>query len=794
MKTHIVEFYARNGKGCVLKSQQGAENSQRHDPRGSSNTTEPHASTPDNNQADAVIAEQGYVDKLFGKLDAEVLRANERLREVMLHVDPSNPDAEALVRRETEYHSLNQKIDRLNLAQLGLVFGRIDVYSESTDAIDNPVPGQPHVDRRYIGRMGLDDRDDDYRTLLLDWRAPLARPFYLATTANPENVCARRHIRTRGRTVTGVDDELLSGNQSAEATAASNVVSEAALYRAMHEARTGHMTSIVETIQREQDQIIRDETRGVMVVEGGPGTGKTAVALHRIAYLLYTWRDHLAKTGVLIIGPNRTFLDYISRVLPELGETGVVLSTVGDLYPTVSGHASEPILTREIKGSEEMVTILSRTVKNYQTVPQDSQEIIIDGNIELTVRPSLIKAARTRARRTRRPHNEAQPLFKEALVEQLTAVLAQKIGADPLGGVNLLSAADRAQLHDDLLDDPSVEKLVHTYWPALEPEQVLTALLEDPMVIAQSAFDYDEETQAALLRPAHSPWASSDAALLDELAVLLGIPDPETQRAEEDAQWRAQIEEAQDALEILTGSSNTDLDDESDAEILSAHDVIDAETLAKRQEVRDVRTTAQRAQEDHLWAYGHVIIDEAQELTPMEWRMVMRRSPSRWMTLVGDTSQTGSPAGVDSWADTLSPFVKHRFRTHHLTVNYRTPREIMDVANRVLACYSPESEPSTALRESGNPVHFLPLGSDSIAIARSLQESDPERLTAIIAADDATREGVLGVSDIKGLEFDHVIVEDPHHIIEASPQGWQDLFVSLTRATQSLTVIGELPI
>lgn len=164
------------------------------------------------------------------------------------------------------------------------------------------------------------------------------------------------------------------------------------------------------------------------------------------------------------------------------------------------------------------------------------------------------------------------------------------------------------------------------------------------------------------------------------------------------------------------------------------------------------------------------------------------------MTLVGDTSQTGSPAGVDSWADTLSPFVKHRFRTHHLTVNYRTPREIMDVANRVLACYSPESEPSTALRESGNPVHFLPLGSDSIAIARSLRESDPERLTAIIAADDATREGVLGVSDIKGLEFDHVIVEDPHYIIEASPQGWQDLFVSLTRATQSLTVIGELPI
>ncbi|VTQ73059.1 Helicase [Corynebacterium pseudotuberculosis] len=164
------------------------------------------------------------------------------------------------------------------------------------------------------------------------------------------------------------------------------------------------------------------------------------------------------------------------------------------------------------------------------------------------------------------------------------------------------------------------------------------------------------------------------------------------------------------------------------------------------------------------------------------------------MTLVGDTSQTGSPAGVDSWAETLSPFVKHRFRTHHLTVNYRTPREIMDVANRILACYSPESEPSTAIRESGNPVQFLPLETDSIAIARALRKSDPDRLTAIIAADNAVREGILGVSNIKGLEFDHVIVEDPQRIVGSSPQGWQDLFVALTRATQSLTVIGELPI
>lgn len=413
--------------------------------------------------------EQAYVDKLFGKLDEEVVAANQRLNDVMLHVDPANPDAEALVRRETEYHALNEKIDRLNIAQLGLVFGRIDVTTQRTDLIDNLVAGTDNVDRRYIGRMGLDDRQNDYRTLLLDWRAPLARPFYLATTAHPEGVLHRRHIRTQGRSVVGVDDEVLSGVSAESAhSERADVVSETALYRAMCSARTGHMHSIVETIQREQDDIIRDPTRGVMVVEGGPGTGKTAVALHRVAYLLYTWRDQLAKTGVLIVGPNRSFLDYISRVLPELGETGVVLSTVGDLYPGISGTAVEDSLAREIKGSEEMVTVLRRLVQEYQQIPSEPFTIKIDG-LELTVTPDIVKKARTRARRSRRPHNEARPLFAEQLTELLSHQMADLIGADPMGGKNLLSAADIAQLHDDLLEESVVAEIVDEYWPQLTP-------------------------------------------------------------------------------------------------------------------------------------------------------------------------------------------------------------------------------------------------------------------------------------------------------------------------------------
>ena len=282
-----------------------------------------------------IAVEQAYVDELFARIDADVIAANERLRDVMLRVDRATPDPEALVEREVEYHALNDKLDTLTVAQLGLVFGRITLDNEQGDD-----------DVRYIGRMGIDAPEDHYRTLLLDWRAPMARPFYIATTANPEGVTTRRHIRTTGRTVVDIHDEQLVGDASDES--ASDVVSESALLRALNAARTAHMGNIVETIQREQDDIIRDPERGVMVVEGGPGTGKTAVALHRVAYLLYTWRDVLARSGVLIVGPNRAFLDYISRVLPELGETGVVLTTVGEMYPGVTPTGTDFLLAREV--------------------------------------------------------------------------------------------------------------------------------------------------------------------------------------------------------------------------------------------------------------------------------------------------------------------------------------------------------------------------------------------------------------------------------------------------------------
>ena len=716
--------------------------------------------------------EQAYVDTLFAHLDAEVARAQARLEEVQRDVDPDNPDSDALVRRETEYHGLNAKLDALNVAETGLVFGRIDV---AEDDPENPVPGRTDLERRYIGRMGIDDREDNYRTLLLDWRAPLARPFYLATTAHPEGVETRRNIRMRGRTVTAVDDEVLSGD-SAESTSA-GVGSEAALRRAMNEARTGHMRSIVETIQREQDEIIRDPTRGVMVVQGGPGTGKTAVALHRIAYLLYTWREQLTRTGVLVVGPNATFLEYISRVLPELGETGVVLSTVDQLVPGFTPDGSDSTAGREVKGSIEMVTILKRAVQAYETVPDAPVRLTFDG-VPVDATPQMVKAARTRARRSRRPHNQARAHFAEHLTQLLAEALARRIGEDPLGGTNLLSDADVDQLHDDLADDPQVQRLIDAHFPELEPVEVLDALLTSKDAIAEVAGDYDDYTRAALYRAPGSPFSHADTALVDELAVLIGTVDPEEQRRKEEEEWRELVAEAEGALDVLASSESTDNDDDQfEAEILSAADVIDAETLASRQRETDTRSTAQRARSDQTWAYGHVIVDEAQELSPMEWRMVFRRCPSRWMTLVGDTAQTSSPAGVDDWTAALDPFVGERFRLHELTVNYRTPKEIADYAAEILAHIDPQAVVPQAIRASGVPVQFVP---DLEALEHRAAR---EGLTAVIDAEN--------VGDMKGLEFDHVVVVEPGKIIEASPQGWQDLYVAVTRATQTLTVVGE---
>ncbi|MBD8506348.1 AAA family ATPase [Hoyosella sp. G463] len=733
---------------------------------------------------------------LYGRLDALREQTRTRIRDV-LRMREENP--QELSERESYNALYTDKLAKYTAAENGLCFGRIDDVDESV---------------RYIGRIGMWDDEVDSEPLLLDWRAPLARAFYLATPASPDGVARRRHIRTRGREITALHDEILdpdaadaltgSADGSAE-TVSEGVAGESALLAAISAARTGHMTDIVSTIQREQDVIIRSHHRGVLVVEGGPGTGKTAVALHRVAYLLYTFREQLERSGVLIIGPNSTFLDYISQVLPSLGETGVVLSTVGDLYPGVTARTHDTDDVAAIKGSMRMVDILKTAVRDWQTVPSAPIEVPFD-TYTLRVDKALATRARGRARSSRRAHNKAREIFVSTAVDLLASQYRKAISAGIDGGHDLLDRDDLADIRDELRADPAVRGVLDSLWPMLTPQQVLMELLSDPDRLRTASGELlAADEQKRILRARSALFSDTDAPLLDELAELIGIDNDDDDEAAR-AQWRARIAEAQDALDILTGSAPQDLEDDLDPEILMAYDLIDAETLAERQQHRQYRTTAERAAADRQWTYGHTIIDEAQELSPMAWRMVMRRTPNRWMTIVGDPAQTGSPASAGSWNDALEPYVAQRWRLQGLSVNYRTPAEIMDVASGVLAQFAPGIDAPRSIRHSGHAPVIEHVGAEELAAAawQNLAKWRDEPGTAVILApedlveqvrdasahDDANTEvSVLSVREAKGLEFDSVLIVEPGAIAAQSTRGMSDLYVAISRATQRLAII-----
>lgn len=735
--------------------------------------------------------EQQYLTVLYDRLDALRDYAQNRLKTVLLE---SGGTPQARSERESFTALYSEDLAKYDAAEHGLCFGRIDLAAADE---------QP----RYIGRLGILDEDNDYEPLLLDWRAPLARPFYLATTANPEDVTRRRHIRSRNRAVTAINDEYLdlaAAERDGAIGTDDGVGGESALLSALNAARTGHMNDIVETIQSEQDAIIRSEHKSVLVVQGGPGTGKTAVALHRAAYLLYTYRQQLAKSGVLIIGPNATFLDYIGQVLPSLGETGVLLSTIGDLYPGVKAVREDSLRAGEIKGSLDMLEVLKQAVRDRQEVPSEPVRLSFDGYPVILDRKIATKA-RGRARSSRRPHNLARPIFASSVIDALTDQLAATMGADLSGGPSLLSSADLSEIGDEMRADPQVQAAIGALWPILSPQEVLADLLADPARLDRAAKTLTPADRAELVRPDDGTFAATDAPLLDELAELLGVDDSE-ERERSRRRWRAQLAEAQDALDILTGSAPQDIEDELDPEILMAYDLIDASQLAQRQEFGNRQTTAERAAGDRTWTYGHVIVDEAQELSEMAWRMVMRRIPNRWVTVVGDVAQTGDPAGASSWQRVLEPYVAQRWKLTELTVNYRTPAEIMAVAADVLAAIDPGAQVPRSVRETGHPprAHRLTPADLVPHLTRLLAADHAPGTSAILAPAAllpdlsplaAESVQVLTVHDAKGLEFDRVYLVDPHQILAESPRGLNDLYVALTRATQHLTVLhtADLP-
>jgi DNA helicase IV len=630
---------------------------------------------------------------LYGRLDDLRDRASGRLSKVLLETG-GTPAARS--ERDAFVEMYSQRITQLDAAENGLCFGRLDL-SEG--------------ERRYIGRIGILDDSADYEALLVDWRAPAARPFYIATAFSPEGVLRRRHIRTRQRKVTGVDDEVLdlaAGEDGADRENQAGLTGEAALIAALSASRTGRMTDIVETIQAEQDMIIRSPHNGVTVVQGAPGTGKTAVALHRAAYLLYTYRQQLSRRGVLIVGPNPTFLRYIGHVLPSLGETGVLMSTISDLFPGISARRAESPEAAEVKGRQAMAAVLAAAVRDRQQVPAEPLEITFERQV-LQLDRKTCQRARDLARRSRRPHNQARPIFVreiiDALVQQITAKLtaglreADKLVAEALGEEmpaesNTLGVADTEDIRAELRQDSQVQAAIAQLWPVLTPQRLLDGLFASPRRLASAAPTLSEEERALLRRDPRGGWTPADVPLLDEAAELLGEDDRAARRRAK-RQRQEEIAYAQGVLDIVS----RDLED--DPEILMAYDLLNADRLAGRQEELNGLTTAERAAADRTWAFGHIVVDEAQELSEMAWRMLMRRCPSRSMTIAGDIAQASSLSSTSSWERVLAPHLGTRWRLDRLTINYRTPAEIMTVAADVLAEIDDKLDMPTSVRETG---------------------------------------------------------------------------------------------
>src|ERR1700733_12780140 len=622
----------------------------------------------------AVGQEQAYVDMLYRLLDTARGRAAEALA-VTHGSGGTGGTFQARVERDITAAEQGRRLAQLNAVEAGLVFGRTDGYEARA------ADGAPAT--LYIGRIGL--RDDEHEPKLIDWRAPAAHPFYAATPRDPNGLIRRRHIYTRDRTVTGVDDEVFDLDRLSEPDRQS-LSGEAMLIASITSGRTGRMTDVVATIQAEQDRVIRAALQGVLVVQGGPGTGKTVAALHRAAYLLYTHRRTLERRGVLVIGPNATFLRYISQVLPSLGETDVVLHTLGDLFPGVRAtDTRDPASV--VKGDERMIRVIRQAVRDRQRAPGRDITVDADGVAVPLGRAAVLRArdrARARPRPPRRPHNVARKVFVTDLLNELARAEARVLGR-PFDDEDLPYARER------LWGEPGVYDALDQLWPLLTPEKLLADLLGSPQAIRSAAGAVlDHAERVRLTRSDHpSRWTVADIPLLDEAAELLGVDDSAQKAARRELE-RAQRLEAKYAAEVLDITGVADLG------------MVDAETLAAwNRDNGPALSTAERAEADRSWAYGHVIIDEAQELSAMAWGMVLRRTPTRPMTVVGDGAQTGSPAGATSWKDMLNPLVGGRWREERLTVNYRTPSEIMTVATDVLASVSADERPPESVRSEG---------------------------------------------------------------------------------------------
>ena len=727
-----------------------------------------------------VAEEQEFVDRAYSRLDQ--LRSQYREQRQKIDANHGVGNAQGWTERDALATHFAELSSRLDNVEERLVFGRLDMKDHAT---------------HYIGRISL--LDEHSSPLLVDWRAPISAPFYQATAQEPLGVVRRRHIATRARSVTSVEDELLDVDQAQHQGL--TLQGEGALMSALSSARSGRMGDIVATIQGEQDRVIRASDRGILVVQGGPGTGKTAVALHRAAYLLYTQRERLERSGVLIIGPSRTFLRYIEQVLPSLGESGVVQMTIGDIVPGLSAQDDDPVDIAAIKGRAAFSRILREAVRLIPRLP-DRDQVLQVWNRRVTLRVKDVQEALSRARRSGRPHNVARESFAMGLMELLAGRLIVEAGdASSTAGID---PDDLRTWMSEIRDSVDARRAINLAWMPTQAPAFLRKLWSRPDLLAQAnrkaGTPLSVEDLSLLYRAQDQPLTISDIPLIDELEELLGTLDlasAQKRRAEEQRE-KEERERANEALKA-TGLGGG---------------IVTADMLMRQtQEAPSLRPLAERARADRSWTYGHIVIDEAQDLSPMAWRCLLRRCPSRSMTVVGDLDQKRGHRRPNSWKQALGPAARAFSEEFVLSISYRTPRALTRIAQAVMAQHgTPVLYPMEAVRDVPDCYQVSHTHKDTLkecvsqvvsTMEERLDREEGEgkgRICVIVPdaqaqlwhADESgasaldQRVSYLTAAGSKGLEFDSVVVVEPGAILD---QGSGDLFVALTRATHDLHAV-----
>ncbi|HEY3681732.1 MAG TPA: ATP-binding domain-containing protein [Streptosporangiaceae bacterium] len=711
-----------------------------------------------------IAVEQRHVDRAYERLAELREETAAMLRDAYRQADVGTFGS--LVDRDVMVYRTELRARALDAADDGLVFGRLDL-SEDDEV-------------RYIGRLGVRTIERD--SLVIDWRAPAAEAFYRATPEDPRGVVRRRVLHCRGHRVVDIEDDLLDADAGANLT----VVGDGAFLAALARTRDGTMRDIVATIQREQDEVIRASADATVIVRGGPGTGKTAVALHRVAYLLFRHRQRFGGRGVLVIGPNPRFTRYIERVLPSLGEGGAVLRSLGDLVEGASASYHDSYELAQVKGEAAMTRVLRRAVADTPPGAPEELTVTYRGTV-VRIEAKRLRTLRREVHRRRREANGARAFaasrLLDAVWERLTA-----LGTDDARPLN------RAEVDADVRDQTAFTAFLSAWWPLRRPADVLATLADRARLARAAGRDIEAARVAALA----DGWATelprgrysyADIALLDELDVLLGRP-PRPRRRPSDGDDPSVVE----GYDIFTGEDLTSED--------GAVELNEVTTYTQRLE-RSRRVDAEDDDAGPRPEYNHIVVDEAQDLSPLQWRMLGRRGPHATWTIVEDAAQSARADLEASTAARDTALGARRREEYELSANYRNPAEIAAVAARVLSRAVPGARPAAAVRPGGHPpaVHRVAGDTELAAAVSRAVEEDAARVDgtiAVIAAPGRAsslagaageRVQVLEALDAKGLEFDAVVIAAPEEIVAAAPTGERTLYVALTRATQRLAVI-----